>query len=182
MAIALSPGRIPAAPAAAMDPPLAKPSPAQTAHIVAFARYPGGGIDALVSWLMSQGARVTVVPLSYLPLDWFDHYASSYDVALVEGAFVGDDGAVIDFGLRLRRFAPDLPVIMVSSRIAASDYSTERMAICDVTLKSPAQTIDLLEALAAALENHAYWRDTRAQGRLLLPRKRPSSPVLSPPS
>lgn len=153
----------------------------QPAQIVAFCQYPGGGNDSLITWLMAQGARVAVVPLNYLPLDWFDHYAHSYDVALVESAFIGDDGAVIDFGLRLRRFAPELPIIVLSSRIAASDYSTERMAICDVTLKTPVQPADLIEALAAALENHAYWRDTRFESRLVPARKPPPIPP-SPPS
>ncbi|MEY4871317.1 MAG: hypothetical protein RLZZ563_647 [Pseudomonadota bacterium] len=153
----------------------------QPAQIVAFCQYPGGGNDSLIAWLLAQGARVTIVPLSYLPLDWFDHYAHSYDVALVEGGLIGDDGAVIDFGLRLRRFAPELPIIVLSSRIAASDYSTERMAICDVTLKTPAHPTELIEALAAALENHAYWRDTRFENRRVMPRKSPPAPP-SPPS
>lgn len=148
------------------------------AQIVAFCQYPGGGSDALILWLMEQGARVTTVPLSHLPLDWFDHYAHSYDVALIDSGFLGDDGAVIDFGLRLRRFAPDLPIIMLSARITASDYSTERMAICDVTLKAPVPPADLIEALATALENHAFWRDTRLQSRLSLPRKAPPPPAV----
>lgn len=156
--------------------PFGPASSVQPSQIVAFCQYPGGGIDSMITWLMAQGARVTIVSQSWLPLDWFDHYAHSYDAALVEGPFVGDDGAVIDFGLRLRRFAPDLPIIMLSSRIAASDYSTERMAICDVTLKTPAHPADLIEALATALENHAYWRDTRLERRLPSPRKAHPAP------
>lgn len=172
MVPALSSERIPFAPQG--GPGAA--SALQPAQIVAFCHYPGGGIDPLITWLMAQGARVTIVPLSHLPLDWFDRYANSYDVALVEGGLLGDDGAVIDFGLRLRRFAPDLPIIMLSARIAASDYSTERMAICDVTLKTPVHPADLIEALATALENHAFWRDTRFQSRLVAPRKAHPAP------
>ena len=130
------------------------------ARIVAFCQTPGSPLDRHLALLIGRGLHVSAVPLRHLPLDWFDRYATSYDLALVDADFLGDKFAMIDFGMRLRRFCPGLPVIMLSSRIAASDRSTERMAFCDVTLRSPATDGDLVDALAIAMDNHAYWRDT----------------------
>jgi DNA-binding response OmpR family regulator len=141
----------------------AKPAP-RSAHIVVFCDRPGP-LDPLLDWLTEKGARITHFSLRRLPLDWFDTYADSHDVALVDADFLGDEGAMIDFGMRLRRFAPTMPVIMASRRVTTSDYSTERMAICDVTLRMPVTRGDLLEAMSAALENHHFWMEKRGDGR-----------------
>jgi hypothetical protein len=139
---------------------------AETAHtrrnaqIVVFCDRPGP-LDPLLDWLEEKGARITHMPLRRLPLDWFDTHADSHDVAFVDADFLGDEGAMIDFGMRLRRFCPGMPIIMASRRVTASDYSTERMAICDVTLRMPVSRGDLLEALSAALENHNLWMERR---------------------
>lgn len=122
---------------------------------------PGGPFDTLLDWLASRGARLTAMPIRSLPLEWFDRYANTFDAALIDADFLGDDGAMIDFGLRLRRFAPDLPIIVLSSRVTQSDYSTERMAICDVTLRTPLTASTLLEALSVAVENHDLWHEAR---------------------
>jgi hypothetical protein len=136
----------------------------RSAHIVVFCDRPGP-LDPLLDWLAEKGARITQFSLRRLPLDWFDTYAGCHDVALVDADFLGDEGAMIDFGMRLRRFAPAMPVIMASRRVTTSDYSTERMAICDVTLRMPVTRGDLLEAMSAALENHHFWMEKRGDNR-----------------
>lgn len=145
------------------------------AHVAAFCAFPGGPLDSLLSDLTGHSVRVSTFPLRQLPLDWFDRYASSFDLALIDADFLGDKVAMIDFGMRLRRFAPELPIVMLSSRIAASDRSTERMAFCDVTLRLPLPESELMESFSVALENHAYWRDSRHEARLLQPRRHRAS-------
>ena len=144
-------------------PPAAAPprATAAPARIVAFGSLPGGPLDPLRDWLGRWGAKLTAMPIRSLPLEWFDRYASSFDAALVDADFLGDEGAMIDFGIRLRRYAPDLPIIILSSRVAQSDFSTERMAICDVTLRPPLTPTSLLEALAVAATNHDRWHEAR---------------------
>lgn len=136
----------------------ATPAPAR---IVAFCLLPGGPFDTLLAWLASRGAKLTAMPIRSLSFEWFDRYANSFDAALIDADFLGDDGTMIDFGLRLRRFAPYLPIIVLSSRVTRSDYSTERMAICDVTLRTPLTASTLLDALAIAEENHDQWHESR---------------------
>lgn len=143
--------------------PIAAPRQAQ---IVVFCQRPGP-LDPLLDWLAEKGAKVVHFPMRRLPLEWFDTYGDSHDVALVDADFLGDEGAMIDFGMRLRRFSPGMPIIMATKRVAQSDYSTERMAICDVTLRMPIARGDLLEALSIALENHSHWLETRHGKRSL---------------
>jgi DNA-binding response OmpR family regulator len=141
------------------------------AQVAAFCNSPGSVLDTSLAQLVARGARVSTFAQRQLPLDWFDRYASSFDIALIDADYLGDKVEMIDFGMRMRRFAPELPIVMLSSRIASSDRSTERMAFCDVTLRLPVQEIELMEAFSIALENHAYWRDSRYEARLLQPRK-----------
>ena len=145
------------------------------AHVAAFCQFPGSPLDSLLADLTERSVRVSTFPTRQLPLDWFDRYASSFDLALIDTDFLGDKIEMIDFGMRMRRFAPDLPLVMLSTRIAASDRSTERMAFCDVTLRLPLQESELMESFSIALENHAYWRDSRHEARLLTPRKHRAS-------
>ena len=144
-----------ASPATALPGATAAP-----ARFVAFCSLPGSPLDSLLDWLRGRGAKLTAMPIRNLPLEWFDRYASSFDAALVDADFLGDEGA-IDFGLRLRRFAPYRPIIVISSRVAQSDFSTERMAICDVTLRAPLTATALIEALAVAVTNHDRWHEAR---------------------
>ncbi|ESW62330.1 MAG: hypothetical protein Q27BPR15_01605 [Rhodobacter sp. CACIA14H1] len=141
--------------------------PPLPARIVAFCQSPGSPLDRHIAMLIGQGIHVTIVPLRHVPLEWFDRYATSHDLALVDADFLGDKFAMIDFGMRLRRYSPGLPVIMLSSRVAASDRSTERMAFCDITLRLPADGDDVAAALPLAMENHAYWRDSRDAARAM---------------
>jgi hypothetical protein len=149
------------APPAAALPGASPGATAASARIVAFCSLPGSPLDPLLDWLRGRGAQLAPMPIRSLPLEWFDRYASSFDAALIDADFLGDEGAMIDFGLRLRRFAPDLPIIVISSRVAQSDYSTERMAICDVTLRAPLTATALIEALAVAVTNHDRWHEAR---------------------
>lgn len=171
------PDSISMAPAKDASPACCPPGVAQMprpAQIVAVCERPGP-LDPLLDWLAEKGAQIVHVPLRRLPLDWFDSHAHRHDVALVDADFLGDEGAMIDFGMRLRRFSPGMPVIMATKRVTASDFSTERMAICDVTLRMPITRGDLLEALSAALENHAHWTEIRHQGRPLIAEAHPPS-------
>lgn len=120
----------------------------------------------LEGWITALGGHSMAVGDRLLPLEWIDQYACDFDLAVVDCDHVGDYGDVIDLGRRLRRHAAGLPVIMLSSQVARDDLTTERMAICDATLRKPLTRGAFLLALPAALENHAFWLGTRAGGRV----------------
>jgi CheY-like chemotaxis protein len=134
----------------------------------------GGELDPVTEWVEGMGGSTVIVGEGLLPFEWLDQYAATFDLALFDCDHVGDQGDVIDFGLRLRRYAPDMPVIMVSSRVAAHDFSAERMAICDVTLKKPVTRSAFFLALQAALDNHAHWQMRDDTTRVVWPKAPPA--------
>lgn len=131
----------------------------------------GADAAAVHAWLDRLGATPVHVGDRHLPLEWLDQYATGFDLSLVDADHLGDPGDVVDFGQRLRRFAPALPIIMASSSVAQDDLTTERMAICDATLKKPLTHARLERGAAHACENHAHWlaarESQRPQPRLL---------------
>ena len=124
----------------------------------------GGGFEAggvVQSWLATQGAASVQIGEKRVPYEWLDQYAASFGLVLADAGQLGGAGAMVDFGLRLRRLAPALPVIMASSRAGEDDLTSERMAFCDATLKKPFTLSRLDRAVAHAVENHARWLDQR---------------------
>lgn len=117
--------------------------------------------DAVQGWIARLGATAVQIGEKHLPYEWLDQYAASFDIALVDADHLGDAGDMIDFGQRLRRHAPGLPVIMATSHATSDDLTTERMAFCDATLKKPLTTQRLERAAAHAAQNHARWLETR---------------------
>lgn len=137
--------------------------------VVVIAAREGELRETLEGWIDALGGHSMAVGDRLLPLEWIDQYAADFDLAVVDCDHVGDYGDVIDLGRRLRRHAAGLPVIMLSSRVARDDLTTERMAICDATLRKPLTRGAFLLALPAALDNHAFWLGTRPGGRVLPP-------------
>ncbi|MBC2837137.1 response regulator [Paragemmobacter straminiformis] len=125
----------------------------------------GADAPAIHTWLDRLGASPVHVGERHLPLEWLDQYATGFDIALVDADHLGDPGDVIDFGQRLRRYAPELPVLMASSRVAQDDLTTERMAFCDATLKKPLTHARLAKGAAQACDNHAHWLASRDSQR-----------------
>jgi hypothetical protein len=60
------------------------------------------------------------------------------------------------FGLRAR--FPDCPIILISETFGKNDFSTERMAVCDASLRSPVTQVAFKLAVPAALSNNEYFR------------------------
>jgi hypothetical protein len=119
---------------------------------------PGSEIDCAKAWFSAMGGTTVTVGERLLPLEWIDQYAESFDLALVDCDHLGDDGDVIDFSLRMRRFSPNLPLVMVSSRVHAHDFGTERLAICDVTLQKPFTQSAFAIGLQTAIVNHRIYQ------------------------
>lgn len=90
------------------------------------------------------------------------HIAKTHDLALVNVSAINDADCIIDLGFKLRQIVPDLPVVLMSSQFQSSDFSTERFAICDASLRLPTGSATLQAAIQAALTNHARYT-TRAQ-------------------
>ncbi len=61
----------------------------------------------------------------------------------------------------LRKFREqhaDLPVILLSNEFAGDDFSTDRLALCDISLRAPFSFDALRFALREAAVNNAVWQ------------------------
>lgn len=83
-------------------------------------------------------------------------------IAIVIEADSDDLSATVDHCLALRRRHPRCPIILTSTTFAQNDYSTERMAICDTSLRSPISQVSFLVAVPAAIANNALYASRQA--------------------
>ena len=79
-------------------------------------------------------------------------------VVLIDIESCGGVTMVIDDLLAFRRKYPDVPVILISAESEVDDFSTERLAISDVTLRTPVSVSRLDLALAEAQINNQVWQ------------------------
>ncbi|MDD8022801.1 MAG: hypothetical protein PHX82_06815 [Paracoccaceae bacterium] len=108
-----------------------------------------------------EGASLFVVPEEHLSTQWLADHIADIDVLIVDGDYLGDVEDTVDFCLRVRRAAPGLPIILVSSEMRGDDFTCERMQACDVSLKSAFTENRLRAAIKAAYENNEYFLSTR---------------------
>ncbi|TCP19715.1 iron-containing alcohol dehydrogenase, partial [Rhodovulum adriaticum] len=60
---------------------------------------------------------------------------------------------------------PNVPVILVSWRVARDDFGSERLPLADVTLRDPVAMASLEAGLAFAADNNRQWRQRCASQR-----------------
>lgn len=116
-------------------------------------------------WLADLGVSVARVQTHQDVLGWLERNPTSKALVLINADSLDDSDALCDIGFALRESVPDLPLIVTSSNVAASDFSTLRMQLCDVTLKAPASESSFQQACLVALSNNAFYR-----GRSVTPR------------
>jgi len=65
----------------------------------------------------------------------------------------------------LREDCPGLPLIVVSASFAESDFSAERLPLCDVCLREPVDLAEMTAAWVCAMENSRKWRQFKFELR-----------------
>ncbi|MEY3959469.1 MAG: hypothetical protein ACKO56_02040 [Paracoccaceae bacterium] len=81
-----------------------------------------------------------------------------WSMLIIEIEGFGGITAVIGKLLMLREEHPDLPIILASTRMAAHDFTTERLPICDSSLALPCTAGDLYVAVENAVANNLIWQ------------------------
>jgi len=112
-------------------------------------------------WTQNHGATLMIIEEKPLPLDWLRRYAPRLDFLMVDGDYLDDTEETVDFCMQVRRAIPTLPLILLSSEVRGHDLTCERMAACDVTLKTPVQAKMLTQGVEAAYANNAYFHSVR---------------------
>lgn len=83
----------------------------------------------------------------------------SVGLVLVDLASCGGIAKTASSLLQFRKVHPDIPVILISAESAVDDFSTERLAVADVTLRTPLSVSRLDLALAESQINNQVWQN-----------------------
>lgn len=131
-----------------------------TTHRVALCGNTHGDYDLLRTVLDTQLALHCYTSLTWQHLpDRIAACQGEFDFVIVDTSALEDADAIVDFGFRLRQVVPRLPLVFLSQAVESNDFSCERRAICDVTLRMPASEPSILLGIQAAFANHAIYLD-----------------------
>ena len=119
-------------------------------------------LDAACAWLSAQGMVCDRTDdmagaLQDAQADW-----RRWSMLLLAADDVGGITEVIDNLLMLRRKVPGLPVLLFTSQVRSDDFSTERLMLCDVTVRLPSPPAHFRAALIEATKNNRLWLDRHA--------------------
>lgn len=109
------------------------------------------------------GGSATIIPETVLPQDWLREHAPRLAFCIVGHDFADAD-ATVDFCLELRIVAPELVIVLALAGVPRSDLGSERMSICEVTLRRPVSCVSLSLGVQAAFDNRADFETVRDQG------------------
>jgi hypothetical protein len=118
----------------------------------------GADFDQARIWLDAQGIQVQALPVSLIEAP--GRIAALRPSHLfIDLEAVGGIEDAYDSLRALRNSHPEIPVILVSSGFLTNDFSTERLAVCDVSLRGPVTFAALEFAMAQAETNNVCWQD-----------------------
>jgi len=109
-------------------------------------------------WVDGFGGVGVNTAMGKTALDWLAQPTRGRAMVVVDGDDIGDAEEVVDFGYALRKVAPDAPVILLSSFFKRNDFTSERMLICDASLRNPVSLVTFKLGVAAALQNHQIYQ------------------------
>lgn len=114
-------------------------------------------IEPCEEWLRSVGIEVLHRQSFNAVASLMRYRAPKVSLLLVDVDSLGGIADTIDDVIWLRDAFPAIPLILLSSRTANSDFSTERLRLCDVTLRAPVSHSSLELAIVEAACNNLAW-------------------------
>ena len=140
--------------------PLQVPRPTTRAERrpVLYAAADAGAASPIGDWLRAAGYRIVPVEGFGLAIGELMAHRAAFTMLIVDIDGFGGPGLVADRLLDLRRKHPSLPVIVISGEVRFNDFTTERLTLCDVTLRAPVSAPALELALAEAAVNNLLWQ------------------------
>lgn len=119
--------------------------------------------DSLLrSWLGRAGFSVTARPSLDEMINELTADPDNTGIVFVEIESLGGITQTIEALLEIRKIAPAVTIVLLSEKATVSEFGTERLAICDATVKSPIGWKSLVEALEQAKTNNKIWQARRA--------------------
>lgn len=124
-----------------------------------------GAADATSSayrdYMVDLGGNLVIADDPATQVAWIKRHMDEIDYVLLDVEFYGDIDDAIELALEIRSLAPTLPILLVSRNVGGDDFTSERMMICDATLKAPFRQPVLRRALQAAVANNGYYNQSR---------------------
>lgn len=117
-----------------------------------------GDVSSCVNdWVRRMGGNLMLTDLESTSERRLRRSVHRVDFCLVDESSIGDVCQVVEQCLFLRRAVPNMPLLLLSSSVKDDDFSTERMAICDATLRTPLSRAAFSYGLHAAKHNNARY-------------------------
>lgn len=115
----------------------------------------------LTRWLEELGGEVATTNALDLAVQAISEAPDRWGLLAVLMDGLEASAAIVETLLLLRSIKPDLPVILVSEEFKRHDYSTDRMLICDVSLRAPVSQTALQLAVAQSISNNLQFANKR---------------------
>jgi len=109
-------------------------------------------------WASEQGANLGLVETPEQVVEALVRHKGHIDFVMVDVDSFGDVGAAIDLCIYIRNCSPEVAIILVSSEVAADDFTAERMMACDATLRSPVSSMRMRDAIRLGKENNRRYQ------------------------
>lgn len=115
----------------------------------------------LIRWFEDLGGEVATTTALDLALNAISESPANWGLFAVFMDGLEDTDGIVETLLLLRSIKPDLPVILISKDFVRNDYSTERMLICDVSLRAPIDQSALGNAVVQSIRNNKIFAQSR---------------------
>ena len=132
---------------------------------ILFAAADAGGPCAVTGWLRGMGHRVIPAEGFGLAIGELLANRRAFGMLILDIDGFGGPELVVARLADLRQRHPSLPVVVISAEVQFNDFTAERLAICDVTLRAPVSAPALELALAEAAVNNLLWQARRVRDR-----------------
>lgn len=149
----------------AASPPAVPWSPVKAAAPILYAAADADMTSPVAAWLLDAGYRVIPAEGFGLALGEVVARRAAFRMLVIDIDGFGGAQLVVERLMDLRRRAPSVPVIVISAEVQFHDFTTERLAICDVTLRAPVSAAALHLALAEAAVNNLLWQARQIRAR-----------------
>lgn len=126
-----------------------------------------GVAGPLSEWLASLGVAVSATKDLAAAIANLRQSYRAWSAAVIFADGFGGPVECFDQLRLLREECPGLPVIVVSAAFAESDFSAERLPLCDVCLRHPVDPAEYTAAWLGAVENSRRWRQFKFELRKL---------------
>lgn len=123
--------------------------PAFTGIAVAFMPYSDEARD-VQDWAYETG-QISVMVLAYCAesLTWLGDKRTDFDFIVVDVEHVGGVHAAVELCLGIRTARPNSKIYLLSGDTERDDFGSERLPICDGTLKKPLTHRRFVDAMMA---------------------------------